>query len=197
MYKHDNANTLVPKSRYKVVDGKLCIEVRIKVAQQLFDSRDPAPFRDRDLDDDFVEYVVDSARELPRSAPIKLVIYVDAPEAKDLPKKSICDAIYNFFDYQAERQRLDLKSFMSRAQVFLAIGLVILALCLAVSQNIAGVNSLGSFNLLREGVIIFGWVSIWKPIELILYDWYPLYEKLRFYRRLLAADIDVLFPAAV
>jgi len=36
-----------------------------KSARQLFDMRDPSPFRERDLDDDAVEYLLlSSAREI-------------------------------------------------------------------------------------------------------------------------------------
>ena len=51
------------KHRYKHAEGKRWIEVRVKSSQQLFDARDPAPFRERDLDDDFVEYILSSVRE--------------------------------------------------------------------------------------------------------------------------------------
>lgn len=27
---------------------------------------------------------------------------------------------------------------------------------------------------LRESLVISGWVALWKPVELLLYDWYHL-----------------------
>lgn len=183
------------KHRYRLSEGKRWIEVRVKTAKQLFDSRDPAPFRERDLDDDFVEYIISAARECPRVTPLKIVIHIEEAETLELPMDSIRDAIHTFLTYQADRQNGDLKSFMKRAQVFLAIGLSVLALCLAVAQNIPKLEPPGVFGILREGVVIFGWVSIWKPLELILYDWYPFYEKLRFYRKLLASEIQIQFLA--
>ncbi len=179
--------------RYRLSEGKHWIEVRVKTAQQLFDSRDPAPFHVRDLDDDFVEYIISAARECPRAIPLKIVIYIDEAEKIELPLDSIRDAIHTFLTYQADRQNGDLKSFMKRAQVFLMIGLAILAICLAISQNIPKLQPPGVFGIFREGIIIFGWVSIWKPLELILYDWYPFYEKLRFYRKLLVSEIQIQF----
>jgi hypothetical protein len=116
-------------------------------------------------------------------------------EKADLPLDSVRDAINTFLTYQADRQHGDLKSFIKRAQVFFAIGVSILAVCLAVAQNIPKLEPPGVFGILREGVVIFGWVSIWKPLEVILYDWYPLYEKLRFYRKLLASEIQIKFLA--
>ena len=184
------------KHRYKHAEGKRWIEIRIKSARQLFDARDPAPFRERDLDDDFVEYVLSSIREFSISSPLKLVIYVEENETKDLPKDSIREAIRSYFSYRIDLQRGDLKTFMKRAQLFLLIGLFVLVSCIGVAQSLTVPSPPGAIGILREGIVIFGWVSIWKPIELILFDWYPLFEKLRFYKKLLATEIDIRFTSS-
>ncbi|MEK6555200.1 MAG: hypothetical protein AABZ31_08170 [Bdellovibrionota bacterium] len=181
------------RHRYKHAEGKRWIEVRVKSSQQLFDARDPAPFRERDLDDDFVEYIFSSVREFSISSPLKIVIYVEESETKDLPKDSIREAIRSYFAYKIDFQRRDLKTFMKRAQLFLFIGLLVLVSCIGVAQSLVIPNPPGAIGILREGIVIFGWVSIWKPIELILFDWYPIFEKLRFYKKLLGTEIDIRF----
>ena len=181
------------KHRYKHAEGKRWIEVRIKNSQQLFDARDPAPFRERDLDDDFVEYILSAVREFSISNPLKLVIYVEENETKDLPKDSIREAIRSYFSYRIDLQRGDLKTFIKRAQLFLLIGLLVLVSCIGVAQSLTVPSPPGAIGILREGIVIFGWVSIWKPIELILFDWYPLFERLRFYKKLLGTEIDIRF----
>ena len=42
--------------------------------RQLFDSMDPAPFRERDLDPKAAEYIVDSAREAPAGSALALQV---------------------------------------------------------------------------------------------------------------------------
>jgi hypothetical protein len=96
--------------------------------------------------------------------------------------------------YQSDLQRSVLKRFIKRAQVFLLIGIVILASCLFAAQKMGESTITGSLGIFREGLVIFGWVSIWKPIELILFDWYPLFEKLRLYNKLVHTEIEVRFP---
>lgn len=181
------------KHRYKHSEGKRWIEVRVKNTQQLFDARDPAPFRERDLDDDFVEYIVSSAKEFLLTTPLKIVIYIEEIENKDLPKDSIREAIHSYLSYQIDLQRTELRSFIRRTEYFLVIGVLILILCLTIAQNLSNETQVGPVSILREGVVIFGWVSIWKPIELVLFDWYPLYEKLKFYRKLLDTEVDIRF----
>lgn len=184
------------KHRYKHSEGKRWIEVRVKSARQLFDARDPAPFRERDLDDDFVEYIVSAVREFSISSSLKIVIYVEENENKDLPKDSIREAIRSYFSYRIDLQRGDLKNFIKRAQLFLLIGLVILVSCISLAQSLSLPSPPGALGIFREGLVIFGWVSIWKPIELVLFDWYPLFEKLRFYKKLLGTEIDIRFTSA-
>ena len=184
------------KHRYKHAQGKHWIEVRVKNALQLFDARDPAPFRERDLDADFVEYITASAREFSHSAPLRIVIYIQEGETITLTKDSIREAIHSYLAYRIDVQRSDLKRFARRAQWSLLIGLAMLALCLGIAQSMAVPNPPGAMGILREGVVIFGWVSIWKPIELVLFDWYPLYEQLRFYKKLLGTELDIRFTAA-
>lgn len=183
------------KLRYKHSEGKRWIEVRVKNSQQLFDVRDPAPFRERDLDDDFAEYIFASAREFSISTPLKIVIYIQEPESQGLSKESIREAIHSYLAYQIDLRQWDLKTFIKRAQLFLFIGFVILILCLSLAQSLNVPSPPGIIGVLHEGLVIFGWVSIWKPIELILFDWYPLYEKIRFYRKLLSTEIDIRFGA--
>jgi hypothetical protein len=187
--------TVKKKSRYRHVEGKPLIEVRIKNPRQLFDARDPAPFRDRDLDDNFVEYIVASARDFPRSTSFKLIIHVEEPEGKELGKDVVRDAIRSYFSYKIDLQRSELKTFLKTAQFFLFIGLGVLACCLGIAQTLTVPQPPGAIGILREGIVIFGWVSVWKPIELVLFDWYPILTKIHFYQKLLETEIDIQFAS--
>lgn len=56
----------------------------------------------------------------------------------------------------------------------LAIGLVFLPACLAVSNALIG-RATGTFpSLTRESLTIAAWVPMWRPIRICLYDWWPL-----------------------
>jgi hypothetical protein len=186
----------IKKNRYKHADGKRLIEVRVKSALQLFDARDPAPFRERDLDEDFLEYITASAREFPTSRDCKIVIHIDELEGNQLTDASIKESIQSYLSYKIDLKKSDLKTFLKRAQIFLGIGLLVLASCIGIAQSLKIPNPPGAIGILREGVVIFGWVSIWKPIELILFDWYPLFEKIRLYKKLMSSEVEIKFGQA-
>jgi len=37
----------------------------------------------------------------------------------------------------------------------------------------------------RESLTIVGWVAMWRPVEIFLYDWWPLVRRIRVYKNLL------------
>jgi hypothetical protein len=50
------------------------IEINLNRFSQLFNSLDPSPFHERDLDRDAEDYIIGSAEEAPRQRPLLLVI---------------------------------------------------------------------------------------------------------------------------
>src|SRR5262245_64528011 len=85
------------------------IEVRVADLRQLFNSIDPSPFRKKDLDPKAEEFIVHWAREVPRDAPLALVVYID-----DLPNVGdaetvVRDAIREFFGYSAQTSKQSMR----------------------------------------------------------------------------------------
>jgi hypothetical protein len=124
-----------------------------------------------------------------------LIIHVEEPEGKELGKDVVRDAIRSYFSYKIDLQRSELKTFLKTAQFFLFIGLGVLACCLGIAQTLTVPQPPGAIGILREGIVIFGWVSVWKPIELVLFDWYPILTKIHFYQKLLETEIDIQFAS--
>ncbi len=178
--------------RYQKINGKETIDIRVNSVLQLFDARDPAPFRDRDLDDDFTEYIVASIEELPFKTPVCVRILV-AQKPSDLGADSITEAIQTYFQYQIELKHLQFSKIRKMANMFLLVGLVILSICLGLAQYLPQFESHLLNSTLREGIVIFGWVSLWRPIELLLFDWYPIYDRIRLFKKILATEVQVKF----
>ncbi len=71
-------------------DAENVIEIRVDEIAQLFDTLDPYPFREKDLDHEAEEYIVGWARELPSDRPFRIVIHVpDNSSAERLRQRSI------------------------------------------------------------------------------------------------------------
>ncbi|QDK36461.1 hypothetical protein [Bdellovibrio sp. NC01] len=178
--------------RYKIENGLQIIEIKVSDVKQLFDLRDPAPFREKDLDENFTRYLEAYTDEVTTRYPLKIKIGI-TNLSEDVTPNIIKEAIRQYFEYQILLKRSQLTKNMKTAQLFLLIGISLLFFCLVVAQWIHKEIPSNVGTTLREGVVIFGWVSMWKPIELLLFDWYPIYDRIRVYRRLSEAKTEVEF----
>ncbi len=168
------------------------LELRVEKIAQLFDTLDPLPFRDRDLDRDAEEFIVGWARELPAKDPIHIIIHVPAAEAGSELARELGSAIAGYFDNRAKATSNELKELFRVGRYSLAIGLVMLAACITASHFALGLAPrLGLGQFLSESLIILGWVANWRPIEIFLYDWYPLVRRRAVFRRLCAAEVEL------
>jgi len=168
------------------------IEVRVENISQLFDTLDPYPFSERDLDSDAEEYIVGWARELPRDAPISIVIHMPAAEVAKQDAKALTTALNRYFAYRAGIILRDVNELFRVGRIALLIGVVVLAFCLTVARFASGLFGDAPFaRFLQEGLIILGWVANWKPIEIFLYDWWPLLRRRNLYRRLSEASVEM------
>ncbi len=167
------------------------IAVRISSVSQLFNSLDPFPFQERDLDKSAEEFIVGWARELPRDEPIHIVLHLPAAEVQKPECKEVGGALQKYFSYRAEVTQRDLNELFRMGRWSLLIGMVVLAAGLLATQLITG--RLGKSALARyfeEGLIIMSWVANWKPLEVFLYDWWPVLRTRNLYRRLANATVE-------
>jgi hypothetical protein len=168
------------------------IEVRIRELAQLFNSFDPSPFHERDLDQDAEDYIVDWARELPSDIPLSIIVHLPEGEARTAESRGLQSALANYFAERASMQQRDLNELFRMGRRYLLIGSVVLVACLFGSQMARthlGPGPLSS--IVAESLILVGWVANWKPIETFLYDWFPLKRRRDLYRRLAAATVEI------
>jgi hypothetical protein len=168
------------------------IEIRVDQISQLFNTLDPFPFRERDLDGNAEEYIVGWAREIGRQRSLTIVVHVPRGEEKSAAARDLRPALSHFFTYRADVLGRDLNELFRIGRISLLVGLAVLALCIAVSQLIAGrANGFFLGHTIGESIIILGWVANWRPLEIFLFDWWPLLRRRNLYRRLAAAEVII------
>lgn len=168
------------------------IEIRVEQFRQLFNSLDPSPFRERDLDDNAEEYIVSWARELPARQPIEIVVHLPQAEASAAEQHGIESAFQHYFRDRADMAERELREELRIGRRYLWVGLPILAGCLALSQVARRtIEAEGLSFLAQESLIIFGWVASWKAIETLLYEWQPVKRRADLLRRLAVARVVV------
>ena len=173
------------------------LEIRIRKLDQMFDSRDPSPFLAQDLDDDAQQYVVASAQELSSRLPLALVIHLSEPAESPAKARDAGEAIREHFKRQSGFVSLRLKDLLHDGWISLAIGLGFLAVTLTASAALAKWAETSTVaDVFREGLIICGWVAMWRPIQTFLYDWWPLLGDRRLFDRLSRMPVRIVSPPA-
>ena len=167
------------------------IEVFVDRIEQLFNSMDPSPFPEKDLDDDAEEFIVSWAQEFPKKDPISLLVHVSELPGRGNAQHDVQTAVHHYFAYRAKLNQLDFRHLLRRGRISLVIGLTFLGACLLTSELLLSKteNTLGT--VLRESLTIAGWVAMWRPMEIFLYEWWPLRRMGHLFEKLSHMHVEV------
>jgi hypothetical protein len=173
--------------------GCALIEVHVTDLKQIFNSLDPTPFRERDLDPRAEEFIAGWAREIPTDKPLGLLIHVDKEDATTDRMAIVRDAVREYFAGRAAVTRQQLRLLFRRGRTSLVIGLVFLAGSIALG-NIAEdmLRDTRFAGIASESLLIGGWVAMWRPLEVFLYDWWPIRAEARLFDRLSAMIVRIV-----
>ncbi len=167
------------------------LRLALRSSNQLFNSFDPSPFYERDLDADAEHFLVSWARELHPHAELKLTLYLKEPPADPQPERWLVQAIHHNFGERVRMTRAELRGLLRQGRISLAIGVAFLTLCVALAQFVGALGDGVMPLLFREGFLIAGWVAMWRPLQIYLYDWWPLLQKQRLYARMSRMPVEL------
>ncbi len=168
------------------------IEIKLNTPEQLLNSFDPSPFHSRDLDDRAADYIIESAEEAGSGGPLLLVIELPGDEAKRELSNDLPLALHNSFRYRASQARLQLRDQFRLGRLSLAIGLGVLGLCTLIIHLLEHSAAQSTFaKMTEQGLFILGWVALWRPLEIFLYDWWPVARRIRLLERLSTATVEI------
>lgn len=173
--------------------GTARIQMRLRELPQLFNSMDPSPFLDRDLDSDAEEFIVSWAREHPRDHELELTLHLATPPPPDRARGTE-EAVRHYFSARAQIKQHELQQLMRRGRISLLIGLLFLGGCLFLAGFAAQLGTGAMAGIVREGLTIIGWVAMWRPLEIYLYDWWPVRDEQRLLARLTRMRVHLVLP---
>ena len=159
-------------------------------SRQLFNSMDPAPFHQRDLDPSAAAYILDWAREAPDGEVLRLVLHMGRWPTTDEDAALLRKSVHEHFQRRALATRRQLQQLFRVGRYSLLIALVFLGLVIVVGEYIASLISRASVvALIQDSLVIGGWVALWRPLEIFLYDWWPIRAEARLFERLGTMDV--------
>ena len=119
-------------------------------------------------------------------------IHIDQQVSQE-ESATVQTAIREYFHDRAGATRKQLRLLFRRGRTSLVIGLMFLAVSMVLG-NIAEdlLRETRFAGVARENLLIGGWVAMWRPLEVFLYDWWPIRAEAHLFDRLSAMTVRVV-----
>ncbi|WEF31995.1 hypothetical protein [Pseudoduganella chitinolytica] len=172
------------------------LELRVRALSQLFNSLDPTPFLNRDLDRECDLFIENWALSLPADSVLQLIVHVEESVSPEQAGELLADALHNYYGYKRQLVQGELGQLLGQGRASLAIGVVFVTACLVAGEMIAAFMPGHAAKVARESLTIIGWVAMWRPVQIFLYDWWPLRRRIRTLEALRYARVSVSVVAS-
>lgn len=180
------------ESLYKKENGMILIEIKLSSVLQLFNSFDPAPFHEKELDSAAEHYIVDTVKDFSKKTRFKIVIYLPPDIASSERALKIPTAIHNHFQYKVMVADRKFRSRFRHGRSTLVIGLTFLAIALIARQLVSHLSNLIFAQLFADALLIIGWAAMWEPITVLLYELWPIIQVKKTYEKISTMEIVIL-----
>jgi hypothetical protein len=167
----------------------VAVELRLDRIPRLYNSLDPAPFQEKELESAADDYIVGSAEDAGKR-PIRLIIMLPDEELARPEAEQVPVSIRHHFELRRDSERRKLRGTWRRGRMALAIGIAFLAVCLFARSLLLASNSTAA-HIVAEGFLIVGWVAMWGPLDIFLYGWWPIYSRYRLFDRLARLEVEM------
>lgn len=166
----------------------MCIDLRVARAAQIFDPHAASPWFRHGLHEKVIAYVLECASDI-GPAPLRLVVL---GAGDPLDAAALTHAFRERFEHELESANRTLRAAVRSARRAFLLG-TLLMLVLRVASVLAAMALSPSqgLRIFEEGLVIVSWVALWRPIEFVLFDLWPVFERRRLLRCLRDCDVSV------
>ncbi len=168
------------------------MEVSLDDYDDVYDDWDPSPFKKRDIEDEFNDFILDSSEDIPLHMNVSVVLHL--PESKrDREKEAILESAYRFFyGYIVQRLRRGLLNQNIRAASYLVLSLFFMSIGYFFKWEQGNMM----LTVLQEGILIGGWVFLWEFITSLFITGREKVREYRLHRRLQEAEVRFVYHPA-
>jgi hypothetical protein len=167
--------------------NELILKISTPNVDDLYNDYDKkSSFHKQDLDESLVQYLIQSVDEIAKY-PFVIQFYFENNHIETSTQEKIKNSIKDYFNYMQELEQKKMKEQVKNSFIFMLIGFSFVALSLILGRNENFV-----LDILSEGAMVGGWVSLWEALATLLIKWLPLRKKLTLFK--LIASSKIYFP---
>ncbi len=173
-------------------DGSYIISVRVESLKALFNEYDfSSSFTKRDLKEDFVEYLIECVEEIGRRSFI-IRAHIPKREKSEKVEHRLKDSIHNYFLYLIRLAKKEIRRITTKILFNFSLSISLLIIIFFVSKGHSESDSVW-FMIFNEGLYVAIWVLMWPVFSDFLFDLRAEFRKIKFYRRIIEAKLEVAY----
>lgn len=168
-------------------NGDIIIDISAQKVEDLYNDFDKyAPYVKKELDQDLVDYIIDSVREI-GDAPFIIRFRLNSALEPKLTSR-LQSSVGNYFRYLRELEIDELKNMARRSFYLFLIGLAFITASIWVN-TLYEANMTVLKKVFAEGLTVAGWVSFWEATATFLINWVPHRNKIKMFERIASASL--------
>jgi hypothetical protein len=175
--------------KYDETSKTYLIEVSLDSYDDVYDDWDPSPFKKRDIEDEFNDFIVNSSEDIPLNLDIAIVLYLPMPKKDEKKEAALLSAYKNYYGYALERRDRNKANLHGKIFFYLLLSILLLTTGYFFFRGEQTVF----FKVLHEGIFIGGWVFLWEFFTSIFITRRELQRQYRLYKRLYQAQIRFIY----
>jgi hypothetical protein len=163
-------------------DGHYIIDITAGKVNDLYNDFDKhAPYVRKELDQNLVEYITDSARDLSREDFTIQFRLLEQPE--DTMKTRITASINSYFLYLKTIELNELGRVIRTSLIYFVIGIALLFLTIWINEKLTTDSSVIN-QVFAQGLTIAAWVALWEALATLIVNWTPYSRQIKLYERI-------------
>jgi hypothetical protein len=167
------------------------ITLHVKSIEQILLRHNSPYYCKRMLNEDVEEYIIEEASVFRHHKKIILKIYLIGSEIACA--NEIVSAVHKHFEYRKNKSLKQLKEGIQRGWRSLLIGFLFLGIIFLLSEIVKQLLPDSPIIMtVRESLIIIGWVALWRPAELLLYEWRPFKREVNLFLKLEHSNVQII-----
>jgi hypothetical protein len=159
--------------------------------EALFNPLDPAPIMDRQLSSELLEFLVDSLNDNEKN-PVTLCIK-NLPLDSEMTKEAWQEVFRKRIEDAISRTQTEIALILRFGRQTLLLAAVVAIICTFFLYAAQKTEFFESLEPILNGIcIIVVWVALWFPVEVLLFDWWPVRDKKKKFERILAGGVTII-----
>lgn len=169
------------------------ITLKLDRIKDLFQEPEFDPFVPQVNSSSGIDQIISELKPTSLSCQVRTTILLPADKLSENLEQLTIEALQRYCTARIDRTSNDLAFLRGRGIRALQRGLLFLAVCLLLSSLFDGLEHFPGLirRFLSEGFLIAGWVSLWHPIELLLYEWGPYLRQKQIYELIKDMELKV------